>query len=178
MTNEQTMRDAFEAWYRRTYDLPGTVGFEWGAPTIVNMFQAWKASPTRRIDAMRAIPEEWQLVPSVPTDEMQSAAQDNWMPGLPSYEAGAVWSAMLAAAPTPPIASQEVEVTDKERLDHLQVMADNGCVSMCFEVGGGFHVTLDGIGGEPEAARNVESIRAGIDYHIGLRDAALAGEKP
>lgn len=70
-------------------------------------------------------------------------------------------------------------VTDAERIDHLQMMAENGFVSMCFEMDGGFHVTLEGVADEPEAARNVDSIRAGIDWHLAkMHTAILSSASP
>jgi hypothetical protein len=74
---------------------------------------------------------------------------------------------LLAAITTPPEQGE-----DAARLDWLQVMAENGCVTMCFEMDGGVHVTLEGVGDEPEAARNVNSVREGIDWHIARRDDA------
>lgn len=57
-------------------------------------------------------------------------------------------------------------LADARRMDMLEIMAENGVVSMCFEFDGGFHVTLEGVSDEPIAARNVDTIRAGIDWHI------------
>ena len=47
-------------------------------------------------------------------------------------------------------------------LDWLQDRAEEGCVTLCFEMDGGMHVTLDPCGGEQRAARYVNSIRQGI----------------
>lgn len=52
--------------------------------------------------------------------------------------------------------------SDKEMLDWLQARTEEGCVTMCFELDGGVHVTLDPCGGEQRAAREVESVRDGI----------------
>jgi len=52
--------------------------------------------------------------------------------------------------------------TDKEMLDWLQSRASEGLVSMAFELDGGVHVTLDLLGGEQLAVREVESVRYGI----------------
>lgn len=57
---------------------------------------------------------------------------------------------------------------DAERLDWLQEQAEKGCVSMCFDIDGGVHVTLDPVGEDQRAARNVNTVRDGI--------AALRGE--
>lgn len=50
----------------------------------------------------------------------------------------------------------------EQMLDWLQDRAEEGCVTICFEIDGGLHVTLDPCGGEQRAARNVNSIRQGI----------------
>lgn len=47
-------------------------------------------------------------------------------------------------------------------LDWLQQRAQEGCVTMCFEIDGGVHVTLDPMGGEQRAAREVDTVRDGI----------------
>lgn len=52
---------------------------------------------------------------------------------------------------------------DAERMDWLQEQAEKGCVSMCFEIDGGVHVTLDLVGEDQRAARNVNTVREGID---------------
>lgn len=52
--------------------------------------------------------------------------------------------------------------TDKEMLDWLQSRASEGVVSMAFEIDGGVHVTFDPLGGEQQAAREVETVRDGI----------------
>lgn len=52
---------------------------------------------------------------------------------------------------------------DSQRLDWLQEQAEIGCVTMCFEIDGGFHVTLDPAGDEQKAAREVDTVRDGID---------------
>ena len=59
-------------------------------------------------------------------------------------------------AATPP------DLTEQAMLDWLQAKAEEGCVSMCFEVDGGVHVTLEPLGGECRAARNANTIRDGI----------------
>lgn len=52
---------------------------------------------------------------------------------------------------------------DKARMDKLQTLSEQGVVSMCFEMDGGMHVTFEPVGGERCAARNVSSIREGVD---------------
>ncbi len=64
--------------------------------------------------------------------------------------------------PAPPLPRPQKPPTDKEMLDWLQERATEGCVTMCFELDGGVHVTLDPAGGEQKAAREVETVRAGI----------------
>lgn len=55
------------------------------------------------------------------------------------------------------------ECADKARMDWIEAAASNGCVTMCFELAGGVHVTLEGLGEKPEAYRNKDTIRAAID---------------
>jgi hypothetical protein len=55
-----------------------------------------------------------------------------------------------------------MKFTDAQMLDWLQQQAEQGCVTMCFELDGGVHVTLDPLGGEQTAAREVETVRDGI----------------
>ncbi len=55
----------------------------------------------------------------------------------------------------------------QQRLDWLQAQAEQGCVTMCFEMEGGIHVTLDPPGGEQRAARNVSSVMEGIEKLMG-----------
>jgi len=52
---------------------------------------------------------------------------------------------------------------DKVRMDWLEAQAAAGHISICFELDGGVHVTLDPVGEVQRAARNVASIREGID---------------
>ena len=52
--------------------------------------------------------------------------------------------------------------TDRQMLDWLQEQAERGCVTVCFEVDGGLHVTLDPVGDEQRSAREVASVRDGI----------------
>jgi len=52
--------------------------------------------------------------------------------------------------------------TADEMLDWLQRRAEEGCVTMCFELEGGVHVTLEPAGGEQRAAREVNTVRDGI----------------
>lgn len=66
---------------------------------------------------------------------------------------------------------QDAAGDDRVRLDHLQALAERGVVSMCFEVDGGFHVTHDGVGTPQMAARNVNDVRAGLDWHINMHRA-------
>lgn len=80
--NEQAMQEAFEVWFRRTYDMPGTVAFEWGAPTIVNMFQSWQAG---RADAISA-PVHTSLV------NWEFVAQDMFAIINHPVKAGRVWA--------------------------------------------------------------------------------------
>lgn len=65
---------------------------------------------------------------------------------------------------------------DKRRMEWLEAKADEGCVTMCFGLDGGVHVTLDPLGGEQTAARNVASLREGIDSL--MQHAAMKGDKP
>jgi hypothetical protein len=65
---------------------------------------------------------------------------------------------------------------DKLRMEWLEAKADEGCVTMCFELDGGVHVTLDPLGGEQTAARNALSVREGIDML--MQNAAMSGDKP
>lgn len=55
-----------------------------------------------------------------------------------------------------------MKFTDAQMLDWLQQQAEQGCVTMCFELDGGVHVTLDPLGGEQVSAREVETVRDGI----------------
>jgi hypothetical protein len=64
---------------------------------------------------------------------------------------------LIAAIAVPPSVHPDTAL-----LDWLQVQAENGVVSMCFEMDGGVHVTLDPVGEDQRAARNVETIRDGI----------------
>lgn len=52
---------------------------------------------------------------------------------------------------------------DALRMDWLEAAAENGCVTMCLEMDGGVHLTLDGVGDPQEAYRNQNSIREAID---------------
>ena len=61
--------------------------------------------------------------------------------------------------PKPPLSRKP---TDRQMLDWLQEQAERGCVTVCFEVDGGLHVTLDPVGDEQRAAREVASVRDGI----------------
>lgn len=50
-----------------------------------------------------------------------------------------------------------------EMMAWLQSRAEEGCVTMCFELEGGVHVTLDPCGGEQSSAREVNDVREGIE---------------
>lgn len=52
--------------------------------------------------------------------------------------------------------------TADEMLDWLQQRTEEGCVTMCFEMEGGVHVTLDPAGGEQRSAREMNTVREGI----------------
>jgi hypothetical protein len=52
--------------------------------------------------------------------------------------------------------------TDAQMMDWLNEQSEKGCVTMCFEIDGGVHVTLDGVGDARRAARNANTIRDGI----------------
>lgn len=54
------------------------------------------------------------------------------------------------------------DFTEQAMLDWLQDKAEEGHVSMCFEVDGGIHVTLEALGGERRAVRNADTIRDAI----------------
>jgi hypothetical protein len=60
----------------------------------------------------------------------------------------------------------DLQPVSKPDTDHmmawLQARAEEGCVTMCFELDGGFHVTLEPMGGEMKAARHKESIEQAI----------------
>lgn len=58
------------------------------------------------------------------------------------------------------------EARDVARLNLLETMVENGCVTMCFEMDGGVHLTLEGVGEEPEAYRNQNTIRDALDAAI------------
>jgi hypothetical protein len=47
-------------------------------------------------------------------------------------------------------------------LQWLEDRTKEGCVTMCFEMDGGVHVTLEPLGGEERAARHVNSVREGV----------------
>lgn len=51
---------------------------------------------------------------------------------------------------------------DSDMLNWLQEQVEAGYVSMCFEVDGGVHVTLEPAGGESRSARNADTIRGAI----------------
>lgn len=55
---------------------------------------------------------------------------------------------------------------DSDRINWLEAAAENGHVSMCFEMDGGVHLTLDGVGETQEAYRNKNTIREAIDAAI------------
>jgi hypothetical protein len=55
---------------------------------------------------------------------------------------------------------------DKARLDILETAVENGCVTMCFEMDGGVHLTLDGVGEAQEAYRNESSIRDALSKMV------------
>lgn len=78
--------------------------------------------------------------------------------------------ALEGAAPTAP-------APDTLRMDWVEMAASNGCLSMCFEIDGGVHVTLEGVGEEPEVYRNQDTIRAGIDKAIARARAQQENEK-
>lgn len=61
--------------------------------------------------------------------------------------------------------------SDESRLNELDKLAAEGVVSICFEFDGGFHVTHDGVGTPQMAARNVDDVREGLDWHINMRKA-------
>lgn len=52
---------------------------------------------------------------------------------------------------------------DTKRMNAIEEAASNGCLTTCFEMDGGVHVTLEGVGDEPEAYREQNSVRDGID---------------
>lgn len=52
---------------------------------------------------------------------------------------------------------------DDFRFDWLQDAAEEGCVTMCFDIDGGVHATFERIDGKTFAARNAETIREAID---------------
>lgn len=98
------------------------------------------------------------------------------------FESSAGWvtrllRAMLSAAPAAPVAADEKPVcvhcngrgvvslgsnADTKALDWLEEQAVFGCVTLSLELDGGVHVTVDPVGGEQKAARNVNSVREGI----------------
>lgn len=61
-----------------------------------------------------------------------------------------------ALSVTPP------DFTEQAMLDWLQDKAEEGHVSMCFEVDGGVHITIEPLGGERRAVRNADTIRDAI----------------
>lgn len=63
------------------------------------------------------------------------------------------------SCPKPPLPRPP---TDKQMIDWLQAQAEAGCVTMCFDLDGGVHVTLDPVGGEQRAAREADTVRDAI----------------
>ena len=63
------------------------------------------------------------------------------------------------ACPKPPLPRPP---TDKQMIDWLQAQAEAGCVTMCFDLDGGVHVTLDPVGCEQRAAREADTVRDAI----------------
>jgi hypothetical protein len=55
------------------------------------------------------------------------------------------------------------KVLDTARLDWLSEAVENGCVTSCFEVDGGVHLTLDEVGEDRTSYRNQDNLRAAID---------------
>ena len=53
--------------------------------------------------------------------------------------------------------------TDTEMLDWLHEQAENGCLSSCFDLDGGVHVTLESVDGKVYAARNCNTFRDGVN---------------
>jgi hypothetical protein len=58
--------------------------------------------------------------------------------------------------------SQRTSGPRQDALDWLQARAEEGCVTMRFELDGGVHVTLEPVGDPERAARNANSVREGI----------------
>lgn len=52
---------------------------------------------------------------------------------------------------------------DTKRMDAIEEAASNGCFTTCIEMDGGVHVTIEGVGDEPEAYREQNTVRDGID---------------
>lgn len=52
---------------------------------------------------------------------------------------------------------------DSARMDWLESAVENGHVGACFEIDGGVHLTLEGVGEEPKIYREQNSLRDAID---------------
>jgi hypothetical protein len=81
----------------------------------------------------------------------QNCVVDNWDDLNPEIDHPA-WDGMAARLGE-----------DTKRMDAIEEAASNGCFTTCIEMDGGVHVTIEGIGDEPEAYREQNSVRDGID---------------
>jgi hypothetical protein len=71
------------------------------------------------------------------------------------------YALQYAALASSPVAQQQNE--DTARLDWLGQAAEGAHISLCFEIDGGVHCTVEPVGGEAVAGRNKNTIREAID---------------
>lgn len=63
----------------------------------------------------------------------------------------------------PALYTSAPDTLDSTRLDWLSEAVESGCVTSCFEMDGGIHLTIEGVGEEPKAYRNQDNLRTAID---------------
>lgn len=156
-------RTAFESAARaKMYNLTLTPDGDYAFPAANGAWWAWQAArslPPLQVEAgsIDDLKHSFRAL-LMDNTKLPGAKRDTLVDALIIYT-----EAHFARQAAP---SSAEGLTDTQRLDWLESAAENGCVTMCFEIDGGVHLTLDGVGEEQEAYRNQNSIRAGIDAAI------------